>query len=113
MESTSPAASRRSATGTASASACSARPSSARKVVLMAAMPSANSVMPRRSQKSIPSRQAARAACGPSYCQRGDREVVVQDGRGAALALLECERERPAHVLESLPLAEGGAGRPR
>ena len=31
------------------------------KVALMAAIPSANSAMPRRSQKSIPSRQAARA----------------------------------------------------
>ena len=79
----------------------------------MAAMPSANSVMPRRSQKSIPSRQAASAARGPSYCQRGDREVVVQDGRVAALTLLERERERPAHVLEPLPLPQVGAGRTR
>ena len=35
----------------------------------------------------------------------------MQDGRGAALTLLERERERPAHVLESLPVAQGGAGR--
>ena len=47
----------------------------------------------------------------PLVLPDGDREVVVQDGRGAALALLERERERPAHVLEPLPLAQVGAGR--
>ncbi len=69
----------------------------------MPAIMSANSAIPRRSQKSIPSRQAASAASGPSNCQRGDREVVVQDGRGSALPLFDRERERPAHVLEPLP----------
>ena len=106
MKTTSLAASKRSASGPASASACSVWPSSARKVVRLAAIPRASSAMPRRSLKSIPSRQAASAACGPSYCQAGDREVVVQDGGGAALALLERERERAAHVLEALPLAQ-------
>ena len=67
--------------------------------------------MPRRWQKSIPSRQASSAARGPSYCQLAEREVVVQDGGGAALTLRERERERPAHVLEPLPLPQRGAGR--
>ena len=34
----------------------------------------------------------------------------MQYGRSTALTLLDRERERPAHVLEPLPLAQGGAG---
>ena len=40
-----------------------------------------------------------------------EREVVVQDGRGAALTPFERERQRPAHVLESLRVPQRGAGR--
>ena len=39
------------------------------EVVLMPAIASAHSVMPRRSQKSIPSGRLSSAACGPSYSQ--------------------------------------------
>ena len=53
----------------ASASACSGRPQPARKFMLIAGDRERDSAIPRRSQKSIPSRQAASAACGPSYCQ--------------------------------------------
>ena len=39
-----------------------------------------------------------------------ERKVVVQDGGGPALALLERERERAAHVLEPLSFPQDGAG---
>ena len=42
-------------------------PSSAQRDRLPAAIDSASSVMPRRSQKAIPSSMSASAACGPSY----------------------------------------------
>ena len=37
----------------------------------------------------------------------------MEDGGGPALALLEGERERAAHVLEPVLLAQVGAGPPR
>src|SRR5580765_445474 len=46
----------------------------------------------------------------PVVLPADEREVVVHDRRGAALTLRECKRERPALVLESLPVAEGGPG---
>jgi hypothetical protein len=39
-----------------------------------------------------------------------DREIVAPDASFAALALLERELECAAHVLDSLPLAQAGAG---
>ena len=77
----------------------------------MPAIPSANSAMPRRSQKSIPSRQASRAACGPSYCQLTIARLLCRTAAARPWPCVERERERPAHVLESLPVPEGGAGR--
>ena len=39
-----------------------------------------------------------------------EREVVVQDGGGPSLPVLESERERAPHLLHPLPLPQGGAG---
>ena len=93
-----------------SSSACSRRAELGEEGTLMAAIASANSAMPRRSQKSIPSRQGGEGGLRPLVAASGDGEVVVQDGGLAALALLERELERAAHVLESLPLAQVAAG---
>ncbi len=106
----SPAASSRSASGTASASACSARPSSARNVVLMLAIPSANSVMPRRRQKSIPSRQASSAARGPSYCQLSSARLLWRTAAARDPDRVRARAPAPGacpRVLADLPARRG------
>ena len=67
--------------------------------------------MPRRSQKAIPSSPSGSAAWGPSYSQLARAEVVVEGGGGAALALLDRQRERVPHLLEPLPLTQLAAGK--
>ena len=110
MKPTSPAASRRSASGPASASACSAPAALGEEGRAHAGDPERELGDAAPLAEVDPFPAGIEGGLRPLVLPAGDREVVVQDGGGAALALLECERERPAHVLEPLPFAQGGAG---
>ena len=98
-----------SASGPASASACSVCPSSARRIRLAARMCSVTSVIPRRSQNAIPSRRRRVRPAAPGTPD-DPGEVAVDDGGLAPLALLQREPERPAHVFDPVRVPQPAAG---